>query len=79
MVQWLRCYDPNTGVQGSIPGQGTRSHMLQLRVPMPLKILHVVTKTGSSQIHKNIRNYFNCFKYLINIQFLVTFNRNQNW
>ena len=39
MVQWLRLHIPNTGVGrgwgwgclGSIPGQGTRSHMLQLR------------------------------------------------
>ena len=26
---------PNAGGPGSIPGQGTRSHMLQLRAPMP--------------------------------------------
>jgi len=31
MVQWLRLQAPNAGGQGSIPGQGTRSHMLQLR------------------------------------------------
>ena len=30
-VQWLRLHAPNAGVPGSIPGQGTRSHMLQLR------------------------------------------------
>ena len=34
MVQWLRLCIPNAGDPGSIPGQGTRSHMLQLRVPM---------------------------------------------
>ena len=28
-VLWLRCYSPNAGGLGSIPGQGTRSHMLQ--------------------------------------------------
>ena len=30
-VQWL----PNAGGSGSIPGQGSGSHMLQLRVRMP--------------------------------------------
>ena len=27
VVQWLRFHAPNAGVLGSIPGQGTRSHM----------------------------------------------------
>ena len=41
VVQWLRLHAPNTGDPGSIPGQGTRPHMLQLRVCKPqLKILH---------------------------------------
>ena len=31
LVQWLRLSAPNAGGPGSIPGQGTRSHMLQLR------------------------------------------------
>ena len=31
MVQWLRLYTPNAGVSDSISGQGTRSHLLQLR------------------------------------------------
>ncbi|TEA35757.1 hypothetical protein DBR06_SOUSAS1110115, partial [Sousa chinensis] len=35
VVQWLRLRAPNTGGMGSIPGQGTRSHMPQLRVRMP--------------------------------------------
>ena len=30
--QWLRLCAPKAGGPGSIPGQGTRSHMLQLRV-----------------------------------------------
>ena len=33
VVQWLRLYAPNAGGQGSIPGQGTRSHMVQLKIP----------------------------------------------
>ena len=35
VVQWLRLYAPNAGGLFSIPSQGTRSHMLQLRVHMP--------------------------------------------
>ena len=31
VVQSLRLRAPNAGILGSIPGQGTRSHMLQLR------------------------------------------------
>ena len=31
MVQWLRLCVPNTGHLGSIPGQRTRSYMLQLK------------------------------------------------
>ena len=31
VVQWLRLHAPNAGDLGLIPGQGTRSHMLQLR------------------------------------------------
>ena len=30
-VQWLRVCTPNAGDLGSIPGQGTRSHIPQLR------------------------------------------------
>ena len=45
VVQWLRLCAPSAGGLGSIPGQGTRSHMPQLRIRMPqLKILHVTTK-----------------------------------
>ena len=31
VVQWLRLHAPNAGGPGSIPGQGTRSHMPQWR------------------------------------------------
>ena len=45
MAQWLRLHTPNAGVLGSIPDQGTRSHILQLRVHMlQLKIPNVTTK-----------------------------------
>ncbi|TEA40985.1 hypothetical protein DBR06_SOUSAS9010008, partial [Sousa chinensis] len=35
VVQWLRLRTPNAGGPGLIPGQGTRSHMRQLRACMP--------------------------------------------
>ena len=53
VVQWLGCLAANTGGLSSIPGQGTRSHVLQLRVGMTqLKTLHAATKTQDSQINK---------------------------
>ena len=52
MVQWLRLCVPNAEGLGSIPGQGTRSHMTQLRVCMSqLKILSTMTKMHCSQIN----------------------------
>ena len=45
VVQWLRLHIPSAERPGSIPGQGTRSHMPQLRVRVPqLKIPHAATK-----------------------------------
>ena len=35
VVQWLRLHTPNAGGQGSIPSEGTRSHMPQLNMRMP--------------------------------------------
>ena len=46
MVQWLGLCTPSAGGPGSIPGQGTRAHMLQL------KILDATTKTQHSQMNK---------------------------
>ena len=43
-------HSPKAGGLGSIPGQGTRSHMLQPRVHMPqLKIPHPVMKIESPE------------------------------
>ena len=39
VVQWLRLCAPNTGDLGSIPGQGTRSHMSQLIVHSSVQLL----------------------------------------
>ena len=33
VFQWLRLRDPNAGGLGLVPGQGTRSCMLQLKIP----------------------------------------------
>ena len=50
MVQWLRLCTPNARDPGLIPGQGTRSHMPQLRVCMlQLKIPRANTKSQCSQ------------------------------
>ena len=48
-------YAPNAGGPGSILGQGTTSHMSQLRVHVPqLRILHAAMKIKDrlSQINK---------------------------
>ena len=47
MVQWLRLHAPNARDPGSIPGQGTRSHMLQLR-----------PSTANKYVLKNICHLF---------------------
>ena len=46
VAQWLRLCVPNAGGLGLVPGQGTRSRTLHLR------ILHATTKTHRSQINK---------------------------
>ena len=45
VVQWLRLHAPNPGGPGSIPGQGTSSHMPQLKIP------HAVMKTVGPSVH----------------------------
>ena len=48
MVQGLRVHTPSAGGPGLILGQGTRSHMLQLKIPP------TATKTQYSQIRGEI-------------------------
>ena len=48
MVQWLRLHTHNAGGLGSIPGQGTKSCMPQLKIP------YLTTKTRCSQINVHI-------------------------
>ena len=45
MVQWLSLCTPSAGGSGSVPGQGTRSHMLQL------KILCAATRLSAAEIN----------------------------
>ena len=59
VVQWLKLHAFNARGPGSIPLQGNRSHMLQLKIPHAatkklshMKILHDATKTWRSQINK---------------------------
>ena len=61
----LRLHAPKAGGPSSIPGQGTRSHMLKLRTHMPQlkrererEILHASTKTW----HNQINDFFNKIK-----------------
>ena len=50
MVQWLRLHAPNAGGLGSVPGEGTRSHMPQLRVRMlQLKIPPTAIRPGTAK------------------------------
>ena len=60
-VQWLKLHAPNAGGLGSIPGQGTASHMQQLRAFTPplripqtaMRSSHRATMTQCSQKKKN--------------------------
>ena len=52
VVQWLRLQAPGAGDLGSVPGQGTRTHMPQLSIPKPqLKIPRTATETPHSQMN----------------------------
>ena len=52
VAQWVRLSTPNSGGLGLIPGQGTGSHMLQLKITHATtkkwKIPSVITKTQRS-------------------------------
>ena len=58
VVQRLWLQTPNSEGPGSIPGQGTRSHMLQLKIPC------ATTKTWYSQINKYLKQTNNIQKEL---------------
>ena len=87
VVQWLRFCASSGGGPGSIPGQGTRSHMLQLKKKKPcmlqLKILHATAKTQHKQKkkkkkfkenkRKKIRIRGNCLQCLLRMYFFYLF------
>ena len=50
--QWLRFHAPSAGGPGSVPGQGTRSHMPQRKLKIPC----VSTKTQHRQINIFLKN-----------------------
>ena len=55
IVQWLRLHAPNAGDLGSIPAQGSRSYMPQLKIPhvaMKIEGPCAKTKTRHNQIGK---------------------------
>ena len=45
IIQWLRLPAPSAGGLGSVPGQGTRSHMPQLKTPQRRSKIPCATKT----------------------------------
>ena len=58
MVWWLRVHAPSAGGLGLIPGQGTRSRVLQVRVHMTqLKIPRATAKIRYSQININTHTH----------------------
>ena len=83
VVQWLRLCAASAGGLGSIPGQGTRSHVPQLKIPhAATKNLHVITKecpnattkTRHSQINKKTLNVHSIFVIvMINLTKLTAF------
>ena len=53
VVQWVKLPAPNSGSPSLIPGQGTRSHMPQLKIlhaAMKIKDPCTTTKTWQGQI-----------------------------
>ena len=53
VVQWVKLPAPNSGGPSLIPGQGTRSHMPQLKIlhaAMKIKDPRAAAKTWHSQI-----------------------------
>ena len=52
VVQWLRLCSPNSGGPGSIPGQGIRSYMLQLKIQhaaMKIEDLHAELRPDTAK------------------------------
>ena len=72
VVQWLWFQAPNAGGPGLIPGQGTRSHMLQLRVLM-LQLRLSTAKLINKNILKNKNKNTCIYIYIYNIPKQIAF------
>ena len=88
MVQWLKLHAPNAGATGSIPGQGTRSCMPQLKsLHATTKSPRFTTKTQCSQTYiyilKSERGaaekvrVMRCEKYWISLYWLWRWKKSQ--
>ena len=60
MVQWLRILTPIAGSPGSIPGQDTRPHMLQLRVLSLLDGIIDSMDMSLNKLQKTVKNRESC-------------------
>ena len=65
MAQWLRLHVPNAGDLGLIPGQGTRSHTLQLEDPT---YHNRYQRSCISQLRPGTVKYINRLKNKRNVQ-----------
>ena len=69
VVQWLMLWAPNAGGPGSIPGEGTRSHMLQLR-PQSSQINKQILKQKKEQAGQCTMSWdLGQYLYLENLSF----------
>jgi len=50
VVHWLSLYAPSAGGPGLIPGQGTRSHRLQVRPGRATYIINIFLKEEEREI-----------------------------
>ena len=61
LVQWVRLCVPNAGGPGSIPGQGTKAHMPQLRLGTALKKKKKKEVWGKKNLGWNIVSFLHGF------------------
>ena len=71
VAQWLRLLAPNAGGPGSIPDQGTRSHVPHLRVRMPQRRPRSYMLQLSPGAAKWINNFF--FSMKVSLFLTVSF------
>ena len=68
VVQWVKLPAPNSGGPSLIPGQGTRSHVPQLKIlhaAMKIKDPRAATKIWHSQIKKEKKKIFQRNKVIL--------------